>query len=431
MERRLALEVLSALSERRRTLGALLAEPKIERLPARERGFLHELILGTLRHRGGLDHALGSAMDRPLSRVDDGVRDALRLGAYQILRLRVADHAAVSETVDLVRSVSPRAAGFANAVLRRLARDGAPSAPGASVDPLGWLTTEGSLPRWLAERWLRQLGPDTAVARARTFLEPAPSTYRLNPRHAEAAARVTQAGLEPRALLLDGAWEATAGRPIDLARDGVLYLQDMGSQLVARLAAARGRVLDACAAPGGKSLLIADVEPEARVTSIEIAPRRLATMKALARRWGATHVHAVGGDALAPPLRAASFDSVLLDAPCSGLGTLARHPDIRWRLEASDVGIQAERQRRLVARVADLVKPGGRLVYSACTLEPEETEDVARAFLERRADFTASALPAFAAPFVDGEWIRVRPEAHRADGFFAAVFTRANLPILP
>jgi 16S rRNA (cytosine967-C5)-methyltransferase len=430
-ERRLALETLIALEERGGTLGDLLAAPKVERLAPRERGFLHELVLGTLRHRGGLDFALAAAMDRPLARVDPPAREALRLGAYQVLKLRVADHAAVSETVDLARSVAPRAAGFVNAVLRRLTRDGAPAAPDLSVDPLGWLTTEGSLPPWLAERWLKQLGAETAVRRAKALLEPAPSTYRLNPRRADAAARVQAAALEPRALPLEGAWEATAGRATTLARDGTIYLQDMGSQLVAHLAAAGGRVLDACAAPGGKSLLMADLHPDARVAALEISPRRLAALATLARRWGAENVHAVGADALSPPFAAATFDSVLLDAPCSGLGTIGRNPDIRWRLTPGAIAVQAERQRRMIARAALLVKPGGRLVYSTCTLEPEETDEVVAGFLDARRDFTLTELPTLARPFADGRVVRLRPEANRADGFFAAVLTRVNLPVSP
>jgi 16S rRNA (cytosine967-C5)-methyltransferase len=430
-ERRLALEILIALEERGGTLGDLLAAPKVERLAPRERGFLHELVLGTLRHRGAIDHALAAALDRPLARVDPPAREALRLGAYQVLKLRVADHAAVSETVDLARSVAPRAAGFVNAVLRRLTREGAPAAADPGVDPLGWLTTEGSLPRWLAERWLTKLGAETAVARARALLEPAPSTYRLNARRADAARRVQEAGLEPRALPLEGAWEATAGRPIELARDGTIYLQDMGSQLVAHLAAAEGRMLDACAAPGGKSLLMADLHPDARVASLEISPRRLAALATLARRWRADNVRVVAGDALAPPFAPATFDSVLLDAPCSGLGTIGRNPDIRWRLTPDAITGQAERQQRMIARVADFVKPGGRLVYSACTLEPEETDNVVAGFLETRPDFALAELPALATPFADGRVVRLRPEADRADGFFAAVLTRVNLPVSP
>ena len=426
-ERRLALQILTDVEAGKRTLGELLAQPKIEALPPRDRGFLHELVLGTLRHRGRIDHALARAIDRPLAELDPAVRECLRLGAYQVLMLRVADHAAVSESVDLVRENAPRAAGFVNAVLRRLAREGAPAAVDPVKDPLTWLTSEGSLPRWLAERWMKAWGAPVAVARARAFLEPAPATFRVNPRRPEAAARIEAAGLAARVLPLEGAWEATAGRPIELAREGLLYLQDLGSQVVARLAASPGDVLDACAAPGGKSLLLADLHPDARVTALDVSPRRLASLAALAARWGAARVQATAGDAGDPPFAPARFDSVLLDAPCSGLGTLGRNPDIRWRVQAPDIAGHAARQHRLIASAAELVKPGGRLVYSACTLEPEETDEVVRELLKQRGDLALVDPPAWAAPFTDGPFVRVRPEVHRADGFFAAVMTRATL----
>jgi 16S rRNA (cytosine967-C5)-methyltransferase len=424
-ERRLALSVLRAI-DNGRTLGDELARPAVDRLPPRDRAFLHELVLGTLRHRGFLDHALASAVDRTLDRVEEGVLTALRLGAYQILKLRVPDHAAVSETVDVVRESRPQAAGFTNAVLRRLVRQGAPPLPDPARDPLGWLTSEGSLPRWLAERWVAREGADVAVRRARALLEPAPLTYRVNPHRADAVARIEEAGLEPRALSLDGTWEATAGRPVDLARDGLLYLQDLGSQVVARLAAVPGCVLDACAAPGGKSTLMADLHPGARVAALERSPRRLRVMARLVAEWGAANVRCVAGDALHPPFAAGSCDVVLLDAPCSGLGTLARNPDIRWRATVADVARHAEHQGRLIAAVADLVRPGGRLVYSACTLEPEETQGVVDAFLARRPDFAPAALPDWAARYADAGRLKVRPEEERADGFFAAMLVRDN-----
>jgi 16S rRNA (cytosine967-C5)-methyltransferase len=420
--RRLAHDLLRSVALGKRTLGDLLADARVEALDPVDRGFLHELVLGTLRHRGALDHALAAASNRPLDQTEPAVLDALRLGAYQLLRLRVPDHAAVSETVELVRAVFPPAAGFANAVLRRLGREGAPATPDADKDPFGWLTTVGSLPVWLAERWLARDGAATTVARARVFLEPSPSTFRLNPRRPEAAESVRT--LEAQPLPWPDAGTATAGRPIELAREGLIYMQDLGSQLVARLAAAPGRVLDACAAPGGKSLLMADLHTDAHVAALELSYRRLRTMAALAARWGAGNVTPVGGDARRPPFASRRFDAVLLDAPCSGLGTLGRNPDLRWRSSAADVVRHAERQRRLLASISTLVRPGGRLVYSACTLEPEETSEVVAAFLESNAEFTVAETPSWALPFAEEDGFRVRPERDAGDGFFAAVLRR-------
>lgn len=420
--RTLALDTLRRVASGRVTVGDLLARPAAEALDERERAFLHELVLGTLRRRGWLDHVLGRLASRPLDRLTSGVLDALRLGAYQLLYLRVPRHAAVSEAVDLARQAEPRAAGFANAVLRRLEREGPPPEPEAGADPLGWLTTAGSLPPWLAERWFARLGPVEAVARARALLEPPPTHVRLNPRVPDALAQLEAAGVETRATDVPGALEASGGRLTDLARRGVLYVQDEGSQLVALLAASDGLVLDACAAPGGKALLIADAGgPRTRVIAADASRRRVATLARLRARWGARNVSVVAASALQPPF-AGTFDVVLLDAPCSGLGTLARNPDVRWRLAPEAVLRHADLQRRLIGSVASLVRPGGRLVYATCSLEPEENEDVVERFLEGHAEFGTAATPLWARPFRAGSFLRIEPGG--GDAFFAAPLRR-------
>jgi 16S rRNA (cytosine967-C5)-methyltransferase len=395
-----------------------------EGLPTRERAFLHELVLGTLRHRGAMDHALAARTNRPLAGLDGPVRAALRLGAYQILRLRVPAHAAVAESVDLARSARAGSAGFVNAVLRRLARDAPLASPEPALDPLPWLTSEGSLPDWLAERWLARLGPSRAVERARALLLAPPVVFRFNPRVPDAAQRARQAGLVWREVSVPGALEVTGGRPGPLAEQGVLYLQDAGSQLVARLAASSGRLLDACAAPGGKATLLADLAgADTRVIAMEASPRRLATLRRLALRWGASDLLCVGADASRPPFRG-QFDSVLLDAPCSGLGTLARHPDIRWRARPGDLARHAARQRLLLDSLAPLVADGGRLVYATCSVEPEENEEVLTAFLVEHPEFEPVPLPDWAVPFREGSLARTLPERDGGDAFSAAVLAR-------
>jgi 16S rRNA (cytosine967-C5)-methyltransferase len=419
--RRLAFRILLETERDRATLAELLATDEVEALDARERGFLHELLLGTLRLRGQLDHAIAPQLDRELERLDRDVLAALRLGAHQILNLRVPDRAAVSESVDLVREANPKAAGFTNAVLRRLAREGAPAFPDVTKDPLAWLTSAGSLPSWLAERWLARLGPARAAARAQALLEPPPAVFRLNPRLGDADTRC--AALAPKRLTLPGAWQATVGPVAELAAAGILYPQDEGSQLVAHLAASRGRVLDACAAPGGKATLLADLETASRIFAVEPPGRRLATLARLLERWGAPNVRIVGADALRPPFADAAFDSVLLDAPCSGLGTIARHPDIRWRTRPSDLARHGRRQRALLESVAPLARAGGRVVYATCSSEPEENEDVVLGFLAGHADFHIRELPAWASAFQDGPF--ARSGAQGGDSFFAALLQRA------
>ena len=408
------------------TLAEALARPETSALEPRERAFLHELVLGTLRHRGALDYALAPLLDRPLANVHPPLLVALRMGAHQILNLRVPDRAAVDESVELAKSAKPFGTGFVNAVLRRLVREGARGAPDPTTDPAGFLTSTGSLPRWLADRWLAALGPAGAVARAQAFLSVPKAAFRFNPRAEDAPARAESAGLAPRPGLVPGSFYATAGRPIELAEAGLLYLQDEGSQLVARLAAGPGARLDACAAPGGKALLMADLAGDhGIVVAGEASARRLGAMKALAVRWGSDNLRLLAADALHPPFPRV-FAAVLLDAPCSGLGTLGRHPDIRWRARALDLPRHALRQRALLDRLAPLLEPGGRLVYSVCSAEPEETVEVVGPFLEAHAEFRLEPLPDWAAPFAEGGFARTVPERHGGDAFFAATLRRGD-----
>ncbi len=386
---------------------------------SRDRALLHELVLGTLRRRGWLDHVLSRLSSRPLDSLTTAVRDSLRLGAYQLLFLRTPAHAAVSEAVDLAREHEPHAAGFVNAILRRLQREGPPADPDPAQDPLRWMSTAGSLPAWLAERWLARLGPTEAVARARAALEPPPTFVRLNPRMPSAREELASAGVMLEPCAVPGAFRASEGALGTFSERGLLYVQDAGSQLVARLAAGDGHVLDACAAPGGKAMLLADLaEGETRVVAAEVSRRRLAAMAALARRWGATRLLLLGGDALQPPF-GLDFDSVLLDAPCSGLGTLASNPDIRWRLTPQDLERQAARQRSLIESVARCVRPGGRLVYATCSLEPEETHQVVDGFLAANQAFSVDELPEWAQPYAREGRIELDPARHPGDSFFA------------
>jgi 16S rRNA (cytosine967-C5)-methyltransferase len=420
----LAFRVLQDVERGGGTLGERLAAADAEALPPRERAFLHELVLGTLRRRGALDHALTPLLDRPLQKVQPAVRAALRLGAHQILHLRVPDRAAVAESVELVRAENPRATGFANAVLRRLAREGPPPFPDPATSTLAWLTSEGSLPEWLARRWTRELGAARAVARARAHLEPPPLSFRFNPRVPDAPARAAEAGLLWTPGAVPEAQRATSGPLVPLQRQGLLYVQDEGSQLVARLASGPGLRLDACAAPGGKSLLMADVGGQAaRIVAAERSARRLAALTAVTASWGATNVALLGADGLRPPFRE-PFDGVLVDAPCSGLGTLGRHPDLRWRAAEADLAGHARTQGALLDALAPSVARDGLLVYSVCSSEPEETTGVLGPFLSRHPEMEPWPLPSWAAPFADGAQARVHPERHGTDGFFAATLRR-------
>jgi 16S rRNA (cytosine967-C5)-methyltransferase len=204
----------------------------------------------------------------------------------------------------------------------------------------------------------------------------------------------------------------------------VLYLQDQGSQMVGQLAAGGRLTLDACSAPGGKSTLLADVNgPAALVVAAEASPRRVRTLADAIRRWGARGVQVMAADGLRPPL-AAAFDVVLIDAPCSGLGTLARHPDIRWRARPGDLPYHAARQGALLRSLAPLVRGGGTLVFATCSSEPEENEGVLAPFLESHPEFTPADRPEWAKPFADGPFYCTRPERDGGDAFFAARLVR-------
>jgi 16S rRNA (cytosine967-C5)-methyltransferase len=422
--RALALRVLLQTDAPGSTLADELSAPEIARLAPRDRAFLHEIVLGTLRSRGLLDHSLQRLLDRPLDRLTPpAVLSILRLGAYQILRMRTPDHAAVSEAVRLARRYAPRASGLVNAVLRRLAREGPAPTPDPQQDPEGWLTTAGSLPPWLAARWLRQLGPQGAVARAEAVTRPPAAALRLNPRKpAEGRALIERLSLVPGAV--PGCWIASAMSGGQHDAGTAYYVQDEGSQMVGQLAARAGTVIDLCSAPGGKSLLAADaIGPNGRVLACEVSPRRLVTLANAVARWGSSNVRCVGADALRPPFRVLA-DTVLLDAPCSGLGTLGRRPDVRWRRREAEIPAFAARQRRMLRTATSLVRPGGVLVYSVCSLEPEEGPDAVRDLLAADPSLEPLPAPPWAAPFADGPFLTRLPERDGGDGFFAAVLGR-------
>jgi 16S rRNA (cytosine967-C5)-methyltransferase len=335
-----------------------------------------------------------------------------------------------------------RATGLVNAVLRRLAAEHARLAmPSLADDPLAHLTHALSIPEWVAARWLALFGPEEAAALARACNEAPPLTVRANPQRTSAAA-----------LLEELRERFPEARPCRIARGGIVLgrrgnpaldpaflagrfsVQDEASQLVVALLDPQPgeRVLDACAAPGGKSTAIAErVGPEGCVLAIDRHARRLDLIRRSARRLGLSALRTFERDATRPlqdlPI-AAGFDRVLVDAPCSGLGTLRRNPDARWRVGPGDPVRLAEIQRAILRNAAATLRPGGVLVYSTCTLLPEENEAIVEAFLREAKDFRRSepaALPAGLAPVLDpGGSLRCLPHRHDADGFFAARLER-------
>jgi 16S rRNA (cytosine967-C5)-methyltransferase len=417
-----------------RALDAALAQAGA--LDPREAGLATELVYGTLRRALSLDLALAPHSRRPIAALDGAARVALRLGAYQLLHLGTPAHAAVGETVALAKAVDHgRAAGYVNAVLRALARaPAAPPPPPLEVDPAGHVAAAEALPRWIAEEWVAWLGPAEALALARAMNAPAPLAVRSPARDA-LLARARAAGLaaspaprSPDGLVLAG------GSVADLARaaGGLPFqVQDEAAQLVSLLAAGelrgrRARVLDACAAPGGKAFHLAELlGPGSEVVAVELHPRKADELSREAARRGLP-VRVVCADAAGavPGLEEGSFDAVLVDAPCAGLGTLRRHPELKLRRLADDVPRLAALQRAILASVARYARTGAPVTYSVCSLSRAEGPEVV-APLAADGWRRAPPPPGFPADVLlpDGDLLTL-PHRHGTDGFYAARLVR-------
>ncbi|NJD09104.1 MAG: hypothetical protein FIB01_01240 [Gemmatimonadetes bacterium] len=421
-----ALAVLRAV--RRGNLADRALVPVLAGLPPRERPLAQELVYGVLRLRGRLDHALAQHASRPLARVDPEVLDALRLGAYQLLELSgVPAYAAVSETVELVKAAHPRAAGFANAVLHSLQR-GATSLtfPPLAADPRAHLATWGSHPEWLVERWLARFGPDEAAALVAANNRRPELWLRLLAADGAERLRAAGIGIEPHPLVRD-VMGLAAGSDLGSALAAAPAVgQDPAAALVVQYADAApdALVADLCAAPGGKALGLAATARYTVAADLSLGrSRRLAENVARVRALGG---RAAAGllvaDGRAPALRGAGL--VLVDAPCTGTGTFRRHPDGRWRVLPRDLAALAVLQRELLEAAQLLVRPGGILVYSTCSLEPEENEAQVEWFLAAHPEYSPAATAAVPALVRAGDWLQVWPQRHGMDGAFAARLVR-------
>ncbi len=443
--RRAAFEILRRVEAEGAYASSLLATVDA-RLQDNDRGLCHDLVLGVLRRQLWLDRALEHFSSRRLAGVDLPVRLALRLGLYQLRFLsRIPPSAAVNESVNLVRAAGLRSASsFTNAILRRATREPDYDPAEGILDPVEKLAIATSHPMWLIERWAQVLGLAEAAALARANNEPAPVAFRLTAKAIEKEGRAGRiidelraAGVElQRSKIAPNAWRVIGSKPKlvrSLTSDGLIYLQDEASQLVAHLLDAQSgdRVLDVCAAPGGKTTHIGALAPQATIVAGELYEHRSRLLRELAPAQGIDSIQVVVADATADlPFANASFDRVLVDAPCSGTGTLRRNPEIRWHLNASDVAELSLKQKRILAHAAQMVRPGGMLLYSTCSLERDENEAVAEAFLKEHDRF-AQLRPANAQTLnipVDlataSGAIRTWPHRHDVDGFFMIMFRR-------
>ncbi len=413
-----------------RALDAALA--RAGALDRREASLATELVYGTLRRALALDAALARFSSRPLAELDPAARVALRLGAYQLLHHSTPAHAAVGEAVALAkRADHGRAAGYVNAVLRALARDPRlPDPPPFEADPAGHVAAAEALPEWIAEEWVAWLGPSEALALARAMNEPAPLALRARDR-SSLLDKLHAAGIDARPTLRSPDGVVVGGgsiaRVAGAAGDLSFQVQDEGAQLVSLFAASelrrtRARVLDACAAPGGKAFHLAEMlAPGSEVVAVEVHPRKADELAREARRRG-LEVRVVCADAslAIPGIEPGSFDAVLVDAPCTGLGTLRRHPELKARRVQGDLARMAALQRTILESAARYARPGAPVTYSVCSLTRAEGREVVAHLLA--AGFRrAPPSPGFPRDVLTEEGdLLILPSRHGADGFYAA-----------
>jgi 16S rRNA (cytosine967-C5)-methyltransferase len=432
-----AFDVLRRVEEESAFASVLLAA-KEEVLRPNDRSLCHELVLGVLRRQLWLDYLIAHYANRAVERLDLPVRLALRLGLYQLRFLsRVPARAAVNESVNLVRRARLRSAeSFVNAVLRRATREPEYDPVTSIADPIEKVAVETSHPSWLIERWIKALGADEARAFARANNEAPPVAFRVvHQRASEAeileALRSAGASLSS-SQIAPGAWRITGAGDLlrEFARSARIYIQDEASQLAARVVDVRlgDRVLDVCAAPGSKTTQLSDLAGNrALVVAGDLHEHRLRTLKKISASYGHERICCVIFDGLRDlPFHDSTFDRVLVDAPCTGTGTLRRNPEIRWRISNGDIEDLSARQSCILRNASRMVKAGGRLVYSTCSMEPEENEQVAAKFIEQTDDFRRVALPVGASLITASGAARTWPHRHGADGFFIVAFERRN-----
>ncbi len=443
-----AFDILLRVDRESSYAAELLHSAAYEKLSTADHGLATELVMGVLRWRSALDHEIAQTSSQPVSKLDLEVLTALRLALYQLRKLdRIPPRAAIHESVELVKRARKRsAAPFVNAVLRKLAA----AAPPTSVSTEDDFAYAESLahafahPLWLVERWVPAYGL-AAVRLICQYDQSVPATaLRLRDPAAENDLHAEGIELAPGALLASARRVQSSNiSQARVLRAGQAAIQDEASQLVAALVGRGSRILDCCAAPGGKTLAMADYNPAATITAVELHPHRARLLQKLlhssepSRSAPPGNIQIITADVQTAPLHA-NFDRVLADVPCSGTGTLARNPEIKWRLQPADLEDLHARQLAILRSSMTHVAPGGRLIYSTCSLEKEENEDVVEKSLEENSTFrlldVRSELDRLKsegvltwpdiASLTRGPFLRTLPGIHPCDGFFAAILEK-------
>lgn len=408
------------------------------RLTGPDRGLYTELVYGTLRRQGTLDHIIATFSTTPVTKLERAVVLLLRLGLYQLFYLdRVPVSAAVNETVNLAKQAAPRASGFINAVLRSADRGRDSIAyPDQATQPAAHLATRHSHPRWIVDGWLEQLGYDGAAALAAVMSQAPPFTIRAN--RLKNSREELQKTLAAEGVIAHPCSHAPDGLTITSAvslgnlpsfAEGRFAVQDEASQLAALLLtpAAGESLLDLCAAPGGKSTYLAELAGDrGRLLACDRNPRKLEQVREAAVRLGITSITTMALDATRtlPDMLPQLFERILVDAPCSGLGVIHRNPEGKWWKEPTDPARLAVTQRAILDNAAPRLREGGTLVYSTCSTSLEENELVVENFLNDHRDFViepvSTVLPALGTMETDAGFFRSWPHLHGMDGFFAA-----------
>jgi len=436
--RTVAFDILLRVDQQNAYASELLHSERLDKLAPADRGLAMELVMGVLRWRSRLDDAIAAAALRPLKKLDAEVLNALRLAAYQLQFLtRVPPHAAINDSVELVKRAQKRsAAPFANAVLRKIAEARTePVQPSADEAPVSFLAHEYAHPKWLVERWVAQFGAER-TRQICEFDQRIPSTS-LRLENADTERELASEGVKlAPGVLLASSRTLVEG---DLTRtraylEGRVFIQDEASQLVAALVGTGSRLLDCCAAPGGKTAAMAWRNPTAQIIAAEIHEHRAALVR---KRVRAANVEVIAADALQLPL-AGGFDRVLADVPCSGTGTLARNPDIKWRLAVGPLSELHTKQVAILRAALQQLAAGGRAVYSTCSLEREENEAVVEEVLRDTEGYQLrdwrEELEKLRATgelkwedldsLLNGRFLRTIPGMQPCDGFFAAVMEK-------
>ena len=435
-----AFDILLRVERQSSYASDLLHSAVYAKLSPADHGLATELVMGVLRWRSRLDEEIANASSQSFAKLDLEVVIALRLALYQFRWLaRVPQRAALHESVELVkRGRKQSAAAFVNAVLRKLANRPTSNEGSRREDSVPALASRFAHPEWLLARWGREYGISVA-RKICEYDQSIPATaIRMRDRQSQQELESEGVRLLP-GRLLSSARQVEGGdlTKTEVFRKREIVIQDEGSQLVGAFVAGGRRILDCCAAPGGKTLAIADQNPGAAVTAVEIHPHRARLMRALLKGGAASRIQITVADARFLPVPCA-FDRVLADVPCSGTGTLARNPEIKWRLKPEDVSELHGRQVAILTSAMSRVKSGGRLVYSTCSLEKEENEDVVKEALGKTEFFQQidcrSELERLRRAgeliwpepdsLVRGPYLRTIPGIHPCDGFFAAILEK-------